>query len=93
MTIGSLFYFAEMKGGGYAVVIVCVVDSNADSLSLRAYRSGTKLENTSLSTGGKQGSAYGIYNIHNSEPANRSFVISYHKIRMLAKRPFASHRK
>ena len=76
MTIGSLFYFAEMKGGGYAVVIVCVVDSNADSLSLRAYRSGTKLENTSLSTGGKQGSAYGIYNIHNSEPANGVLQLS-----------------
>ena len=48
-----------------AVVIVYVVYSNADSLSLRAYRSGTKLENTTLSTDGKQGSAYGIYNIHN----------------------------
>ena len=48
-----------------------MVYSNADSLSLRAYRSGTKLENTSLSTDGKQGSAYGIHNVHNSEPTDR----------------------
>ena len=55
------------KRSGYAVVIVHIVHSNADSLSLRAYRSGTKLENTSLSADGKQGSAYGIYHVYNSE--------------------------
>ena len=65
-----------MKCRDVAVVIVYVVYSNADSLSLRAYRSGTKLENTSLSTDGKQGSAYGIYNIHNSETANMDFAIA-----------------
>ena len=59
----------------YAVVIVHIVHSNADSLSLRAYRSGTKLENTSLSTDGKQGSAYGMYNMHNLKLASMSFVI------------------
>ena len=59
----------------YAVVIVHMVDSNADSLSLRAYRSGTKLENTSLSTDGKQGSAYGIYHVHNSNAASVNFIM------------------
>lgn len=34
---------------GYASVIVAVVDSNADPLSLRKKRSSAKLENTSLS--------------------------------------------
>ncbi len=65
------------KRRGDAVVIVYMVYSNADTLSLRAYRSGTKLEKTSLSTDGKQGSAYGIYHVHNSELAGMSFVITY----------------
>ncbi len=64
-----------MKLRKCAVVIVRMVYSNADTLSLRAYRSGTKLEKTSLSTDGKQGSAYGIYHVHNSESVNRSFTI------------------
>ena len=64
----SLYSSCKIK---YAVVIVYMVDSNADTLSLRASRSGTKLENTSLSTDGRQGSAYGIYHVHNSESADR----------------------
>ena len=59
-----------------AIVIVYMVYFNADALSLRAYRSGTKLENTSLSTDGKQGSAYGIYHVHNSQLANVCFAIT-----------------
>ena len=58
------------------VVIVRMVYSNADSLSLRAYRSGTKLENTSLSADGKQGSAYGICHVHNSKMAKMGFAIT-----------------
>ena len=69
-----------MKHKNDAVVIVYVVYSNADALSLRAYRSGTKLEKTSLSTDGKQGSAYGIHNMHNSEPANMSVTIICEKL-------------
>ena len=64
-----------MKCRDVAVVIVCVVYSNADSLSLRAYRSGTKLENTSLSTDGKQGFAYEVYNLYNSKLISVSFAI------------------
>ena len=64
-----------MKCRRDAVVIVRMVYTNADALSLRAYRSGTKLENTSLSADGKQGSAYGIYHVYNSKTARDSFTI------------------
>ena len=60
------------------VVIVYMVYSNADSLSLRAYRSGTyAAKRRQLSTDGKQGSAYGIYHMHNSKLASMSFAIVY----------------
>ncbi len=59
-----------------ASVIVQIVYFNTDALSLRAYRSGTKLENTSLSTDGKQGSAYEVYNLYNSVCRNQSFAIT-----------------
>ena len=66
-----------MKCRNYAVVIVYMVYSNADALSLRAYRSDTKLEKTSLSTDGKQRSAYGIYHVHNSQTAKYEFHNPY----------------
>lgn len=49
------------------VVIVHMIYSNTDTLSLREKRSCAKLENTSLSTNVFPESAFGIYHVHNSE--------------------------
>lgn len=69
------------KFGCLAVVIVYMVFSNADPLSLREKHSGTKLENTSMpcmqgiGAGVFPESAFGRYHAHNSETAENFAII------------------
>ena len=80
-----------MKCRNYAVVIVYMVYSNADTLSLQAYRSGTKLENTSLSTDGKQGSAleYTMGTIRNLSDGNVQYRQKH--LRSVARRQYFAY--